>query len=85
VGFAGVGLAAVGFAAVGFAEAPSAGGASSGRESLATGEAVGASPLPSDDRAAARISATVNFFFSAIVSLSANQITPQGSSPMGGT
>jgi hypothetical protein len=87
LGFAAAwGFATVGFASVGFASAPSAGSDSSAPlEALATGDPAEASPLPSDDLAAARISATDNFFFSAIVSLTASQSTPQGSSPFGGT
>jgi hypothetical protein len=88
-GWAGAGLdfaGAWGFATVEFASAPSAGSDSSAPlEALATGDPAEASPLPSDDLAAARISATDNFFFSAIVSLTASQSTPQGSSPFGGT
>jgi hypothetical protein len=83
-GWAGADLGFAG--AWGFAAAPSAGSESSAPlEALATGEPAEASPLPSDDLAAARISATDNFFFSAIVSLTASQSTPQGSSPFGGT
>jgi len=62
------GLAAAGLAAAGFAAGFSAAGSESGASAAGACGSAASAPLPSAARAAARISATDNFFFSAIES-----------------